>query len=79
MVYMAVFEWVASGIVIVFFLSLFFVSTRDLFRDIIYYKKKQQNVKQLHQHNKRDNRKNSMKKNSMKKNSMKKNNIKKIT
>ena len=52
MVYMAVFEWVASGIVIVVFLSLLFASTRDLFRDIIYYKKKQHNVKHLHQYNK---------------------------
>ncbi|MDH8678460.1 hypothetical protein QE109_09905 [Fusibacter bizertensis] len=49
---MSVLEWFFIGVIILFFMGIMFFSLSDLKKDLIYYKKKQKNVKHMNQYQK---------------------------
>ncbi|GAB6107532.1 hypothetical protein [Fusibacter bizertensis] len=54
---MSVLEWFFIGLIILFFMGIMFFSLSDLRKDLVFYKKKQKNVKQMSQYQKKKNMK----------------------
>lgn len=50
---MSVLEWFFIGVIILFFMGVMFFSLSDLRKDLVFYKKKQKNVKQMSQYQKK--------------------------
>lgn len=52
---MSILEWFFIGAIILFFMGIMVISLSDLRKDLIFYKKKQKNVKQMSQYQKKKN------------------------